>query len=75
MILTEVDAGKIVKVILMNGGRELEGKLRQLGIYTGGTLQVIRKAPFHGPVLLELEGREIALGFGIANKIQVVDIE
>jgi ferrous iron transport protein A len=75
MLLTDVDTGKIVKIIMMNGGRELEGKLRQLGVYAGGKLQVIRKAPFHGPVLLELEGREIALGYGIANKIQVEGIE
>jgi len=71
MVLTEVDAGKMVRVLQFGGGRNLEGKLRQLGLYTGGHLQVIRKAPFHGPLLLELEGREIALGYGIAQKIFV----
>lgn len=75
MVLTDVEAGKLVRVVLMNSGRELEGKLRQLGIHTGGTIQVLRKAPFHGPVLLELDGREIALGYGIAKKILVEGIE
>jgi len=75
MVLTEVNAGKIVKIILINGGRDLEGKLRQLGIHPGISLQVLRKAPFHGPVLLALESREIALGHGIAKKILVEGIE
>ncbi|MBI9048428.1 MAG: ferrous iron transport protein A [Anaerolineaceae bacterium] len=75
MVLTEVETGKTVKVIKFDGGRGLEGKLRQLGVYKGGVLQVVRRAPFHGPVLLSYEGREIALGFGIAKKIQVEGFE
>ncbi len=75
MVLTDVEAGKMVRVLLMNSGHGLEGKLRQLGIHSGGTVQILRKAPFHGPVLLELDGREIALGYGIAKKIMVEGIE
>jgi ferrous iron transport protein A len=74
MVLTEVDAGRTVRVLQFTGGRGLEGKLRQLGLYTGGNVQIVRKAPFHGPLLVELDGREIALGYGIANKIVVEGI-
>jgi Fe2+ transport system protein FeoA len=74
MVLSEVTAGTTVKVIQFNDGRGLEGKLRQLGVYTGGKILVVRHAPFHGPILLKLDGREIALGYGIAQKITVEGI-
>jgi ferrous iron transport protein A len=75
MVLTEVEIGKTVKVTRFDGGKGLEGKLRQLGVYQGGIVHVVRRAPFHGPIMLAYDGREIALGFGIANKIQVEGIE
>lgn len=75
MVLAEVNAGNIVRVIRFQGGKGLEGKLRQLGVCAGGQIHVVRRAPFHGPVLLEFEGREIALGYGIAQKIVVEGIE
>lgn len=75
MVLTDVNEGTPVQVVSFNGGHGLEGKLRQLGVFCGGRLRVIRKAPFHGPILLELEGREVALGYGIARKIMVTGIE
>jgi ferrous iron transport protein A len=75
MVLADVDAGKNVKILHFNNGKGLEGKLRQMGIYTGAILLVVRRAPFHGPVLLEFEGREIALGYGIAKKILVEGVE
>lgn len=46
-------------------------KLRSIGFMPGDCARVIRHAPFGGPVLLEVEGREIALGHGIAQKIEV----
>lgn len=71
MILTETQSGKTVKIVGFEGGRVLEYKLRQLGLLPGEFVRVVRLAPLGGPVLIEVCGREIALGRGVASKIKV----
>lgn len=63
--------GDSVRVIDFAGGFNLRSKLVQYGIYPGDCLHLLRKAPFGGPLLVECNQREIALGRGIADKIIV----
>ena len=74
MVLKEANVGKEVKIIGYSGGQHLDEKLRQLGLVPGDKIRIIRKAPFHGPLLVEIRDREIALGCGIASKIEVEEI-
>jgi len=53
------------------GGRGMQRRLAQLGFLPGNRIRIIRSAPFHGPLLLEVEGREIVLGRGVAGHIIV----
>ena len=69
--LLEVPIGQTIRVVSFNGGEKLENKLRQLGLLPGNCARKMRQAPFGGPVLLEIEGRSIAIGRGIAAKIRV----
>jgi ferrous iron transport protein A len=48
-----------------------EGQVRSLGLLPGVALRLVRRAPFHGPLLLEVEGRLIALGWKIASGLEV----
>jgi ferrous iron transport protein A len=45
--------------------------LSSVGIHVGDTVQVKRHAVWRGPILIEVHGSEVALGRGIASKIQV----
>jgi len=45
--------------------------LRQLGLIPGDDARVLRHAPLGGPVLVEVDGRSIALGRGVASKVVV----
>ncbi len=74
MVLLEVPIGTTVRVTAYHSEGDLEGKLRQLGLMPGDPVRVLRKAPLQGPVLLEIGGREIALGVGIAALIEVEDV-
>ena len=49
----------------------MELKLRQLGLLPGDLARVMRHAPFGGPIMIEVNGRTIALGKGVAAKIAV----
>jgi Fe2+ transport system protein FeoA len=50
---------------------EVRAKLNQYGLYVGDTVRVLRVAPLDGPLLVEVNGREIALGRVLAEKILV----
>jgi len=69
MVLLDAKDGMNVKIVGIRGGRGLESKCRQLGICPGDQAKIIRHAPFNGPLLIEVGGRDIALGRGVAAKI------
>lgn len=56
------------------GGRGVRSHLNTLGIHVGDEITVVERAPFRGPVLVEIHGSRVALGRKIAGKI-VVDSE
>jgi len=45
--------------------------LSQLGIGIGDVIFIKRNAPFGGPILIEHNGTEIAIGRGVAERIIV----
>ena len=75
MALIDAVSGTFVRILGFSSGHELESKLRQLGILPGDTARVVRQAPLGGPILIEISGREIALGQAIAAKVEVEEIE
>ncbi|MCD4803076.1 MAG: ferrous iron transport protein A [Anaerolineales bacterium] len=71
MKLLNVDDNIQVEIISCKGGRGISSKLRQLGFMPGDRITVIQRAPFNGPLLVEANGRTVALGRGVAGKIEV----
>jgi ferrous iron transport protein A len=72
--LLQISPGNSVRVLDFDGGIHLRRKLTQYGIYPGDCLRLLRKAPMGGPLLVECNEREIALGRGVADKI-IVELE
>ena len=75
MQLLEAKLGVWVRVIGFHGQATLESRLRQLGLLPGDRARVVRQAPFGGPVLIEIEGRSIALGRQIASQVLVEEMK
>lgn len=71
MALDTVEVRKRVRVIVIDGGHRVRAHLNTLGIHVGDWLTVVERAPFRGPVLVEINGTRLALGRGVASKIQV----
>jgi ferrous iron transport protein A len=71
MVLLNAKKGDWVRILRLEGGAGLEDKLTQHGIYPGDCVRVLREAPMGGPLLVDVHGREIALGRGVAKKIFV----
>lgn len=74
MRLFDSELDKWVRIVGFAGGRGLADKLRQLGLAPGDKVRVVRHAPLGGPVMVEVEGRSIALGRGVAQRINVEEI-
>jgi len=71
MALDTVEVKKQVRVIVIDGGHKVRAHLNTLGIHVGDWLTVVERAPFRGPVLVEINGTRLALGRGVASKVQV----
>jgi len=67
-----VEVNKGIKVVLNNiaYGASLKRKLQDMGLTPGVEFTVISKTS-HGPLIIELRGARVALGRGIAEKIDV----
>jgi ferrous iron transport protein A len=59
------------KARLVSVSDRLLRKLRQYGLHLGDTLCVLRTGPMGGPLLVEVNGRELALGRAVAEHLFV----
>lgn len=75
MQLLEAQDKKWVRVLRIDGDRALQSRLTQHGLYPGDRVRVLRVAPLDGPLLVEVNGREIAIGRGVAENIFIEDTE
>ena len=71
MTLDTVDIRRQARVIVIDGGLNVRAHLNTLGIHVGDWLTVVERAPFRGPVLVEVNGTRVAIGRGIASKVSV----
>ena len=66
---------RTVRIIEIEGGTQMQQHLAHLGIRSGEVFLIKRAAPLGGPVLLERDGVEVAIGRRIAERIIVEDLE
>ena len=71
LFLTDLDLNQKGEVISIVGGLTVVKRLADLGLTSGTIVEVINKAPFSGPIKIEVRGSRLALGRGLASKILV----
>ena len=69
MSLLEVPQGQQARLVSVEG--DLRAKLMQYGLHIADSVCVLRTAPLGGPLLVLANGREIALGRTVAERIFV----
>ena len=70
MPLAMVSPGEKATVVDIRAGRGLARRLTDMGLTPGTTLRVINSQSV-GPILIDLRGSRLVLGFGVAQKIMV----
>jgi ferrous iron transport protein A len=72
--LLQAKSGKLVRIVRLQGGAEFQRKLASLNIRPGKKIRKITRQPFRGPVVIEIDNTQIAIGMGMAMKI-IVEVE
>ena len=71
LALSQMQGGQTGTVIQILGGRGLIRRLDALGIRPGKKVTKISSTLFRGPITLRTNQTQVAIGFGMANKILV----
>jgi ferrous iron transport protein A len=67
--LTEMRAGQHGQVVAVQGGRGMVMKLEALGIRPGVEITKVSSQIMRGPVIVRAGNTQIAIGFGMAQRI------
>ncbi|WP_415405581.1 FeoA family protein [Sulfurovum sp. CS9] len=73
--LFDLESGKKATIKRLDGGVEFQKKLTSLNIRIGKTIRKITAQPLHGPIVIEIDNTEAAIGINMAKKIVVVPLE
>jgi len=69
--LAEAKKGEALKVVELRGGQQFRQKLSSIGVRPGKILTVADIMPLCGPVVVTVDGRDIAIGRKMAERIFV----
>lgn len=73
--LRQIRDGQSSIVIQIQGGHGLISRLNALGIRPGQRITKVSSTLMQGPVTIRVGNAQVAIGFGMANKIIVEPIE
>ena len=65
------ETGRMAEIL---GGREVQSRLRALGLRPGVKIVKVGAVSSRGPVVIQVGGTQVSLGFGVSYKI-VVEVD
>jgi len=69
--LRQMQSGQSGKLVQVQGGHGLVSRLNALGIRPNKRITKVSSMLMRGPVTIQLDSTQIAIGFGMASKIIV----
>jgi ferrous iron transport protein A len=60
-----------LRILLITGGWDVRRSFNQIGIQPGDRVRVLRHAPFGGPLVIDNQGTQVAVGKQLAQQIRV----
>jgi len=73
--LADLPAGKTAVVVELRGGRGMVHRLDALGLRPGKAVRKLSSQFMAGPITVLIDGRELAMGRGIAGRVVVRVLE
>ena len=72
LALTMAPSGQSLRLVNVHGGKRLMHRLAELGLTPGVEMMIVQDSG--GPILVSVRNSRIALGRGIAHKLDVATI-
>ena len=69
--LGQMQGGQTGTVVQISGGRGLVNRLQALGIRPGKRITKVSSMFMRGPITIQMDGVQFALGFGMARQVLV----
>ena len=69
--LRQMQTGQSGILVQIQGGRGLINRLSALGVRPGKRITKVSSMYMRGPITIQLDGTQVAVGFGMANRIIV----
>ena len=69
--LEQLKNGKKAVIVEVFGGHGLRNRLCCMNLRGGKIVKKVISQPLHGPIIIELDNRQCAIGRGMARKILV----
>ena len=69
--LTQMKTGQNGTVVQLQGGRGLVNRLNALGIRPGSRITKLSSMVMRGPITIQVDRAQVAIGFGMAKRIIV----
>ena len=67
--ITSLETGTTAVILRLEGGHWFQNKMRGIGIREQKTIRLVAKHPFNGPVVGEVDNREMTIGRRMAEHI------
>ncbi|OGV44165.1 MAG: hypothetical protein A2X48_02560 [Lentisphaerae bacterium GWF2_49_21] len=71
ILISHLLPGENATITALRGGCGFQNRLRSFGITEGKKVRIVAKHPLSGPLVLEVEHRQVTIGRGMAQKIKV----
>lgn len=71
-LISHLPQGETATIAALHGGHGFQHRLRSVGIMEGKKIRIVARHPLCGPIVVEIEHRQVTIGRGMAQKIQVV---
>jgi ferrous iron transport protein A len=75
MTLIDLPVGKAAEIVELHGGRGFRFRLRSLGLAEGQMVRKLSRVGWGGPVIVEINRAQVAIGRGMARHILVRSID
>lgn len=69
--LTALLPGERAKIVALGAGSGRQRHLRTMGLMEGKIVKIVATQPANGPLVVEVEGTQIAIGRGMARQILI----
>jgi len=69
--LVDLEKGDSGTITQITGGYGQQRHMRSLGVREGKEINIVAKQPIGGPIIIDIDGNQIAIGRGMATRVMV----